>query len=57
MVHRALDAPTNALGQNQNTKCFRAGDITFDTKPRSIVKILYVAGNGPIYRYMVGGGL
>jgi hypothetical protein len=55
MVHRALDAPKNALGQNQNTKNFRAGDITFDTKPRAIVKVLYMAGNGPIYRYMIDG--
>jgi len=55
MVHRALDAPKNALGQNQNTKNFRAGDITFDKKPRSIVKVLYMAGNGPNYRYMVDG--
>ena len=54
-VHRALDAPKTALGKNQNTKNFRTGDFTFDTKINIIVQILYMAGNGPNIRYMLDG--
>lgn len=54
-VHRALDAPRTALGKKQNTKNFRAGDITFDTSPNTIEKIIYMAGKGPNYRYILNG--
>ena len=54
-VHRALDAPKPALGKNQNTKNFRTGDYTFDTKVNTIVKIIYMVGNGPNIRYMLDG--
>ena len=54
-VHRALDAPRTALGKKQNTKNFRSGDITFDTTPNTIEKIIYMGGKGPNYRYMLSG--
>jgi hypothetical protein len=55
MVHRALDTPQTALGKNQNTKSFRSGDYTFENEPREIIKIVYYAGKGPSYRYLLDG--
>jgi hypothetical protein len=48
-----LDAPRTALGKKQNTKMFRSGDITFDTTPNTIEKIIYMGGKGPNYRYIL----
>lgn len=55
MVYRALEAPKNALGQNQATKNFRAGDYTFDKTARAITHIFTMGGNGPLYRYYLTG--
>lgn len=54
MVHRALDKPKNALGQDQNTTNFRTGDFTFDTTARKILEILYYSGKIK-YRYLLDG--
>jgi hypothetical protein len=54
-VYRALDAPKNALGKNQNTKNFRMGDYTYDSEPREITQIFTMGGKGPLYRYYLDG--
>jgi hypothetical protein len=54
-VYRALDAPKNALGKNQNTKMFRAGDYTYDKQQREIKQIFTMGGKGPLYRYYLDG--
>lgn len=53
-VYRKLDAPRNALNNNQNTKQFRTGDFRWDTTARKIKKVLYMP-DAPWYRYMLEG--
>ena len=57
MVYRALEVPKNALGKNQNTTNFRAGDYTFEQKPRTITQIFTMsnANGGDLYRYYLSG--
>ncbi len=55
MVYRALEKPKDALGKNQNTKNFRAGDYSFEKTPRRITQIFTMAGSGDLYRYYLDG--
>lgn len=54
IVYRALDAPKDALGNDQNTKQFRMGDIRWDLTPKKIIKVLYYPGKVS-YRYVLEG--
>lgn len=54
MVHRALDIPQDALGKQQSTHKFRAGDFTFERTPRKILKVFYYSGK-VLYRYYLEG--
>ena len=55
MVYRALEVPKNALGKNQPTTNFRAGDYTFEKTPRKITQIFTMSGTGPLYRFYLDG--
>jgi hypothetical protein len=54
MVYRALNKPRNALGIEQPTTNFRAGDISFDTTAREIEQVLNYSGFEK-YRYILDG--
>lgn len=54
VVHRLLDAPRDALGNEQPTKEWRMGDIAWETNPRAIKKIVYYSGAIP-FRYILDG--
>ena len=54
IVHRLLDTPKNALGHDQNTNIFRAGDYAFDTTPKKITSVLFFPGDIP-FRYILEG--
>lgn len=53
-VHLLLWKPKDALGRNQNTENFRAGDYTVEKKIREIEQILYFPDE-PKIRYLVSG--
>jgi hypothetical protein len=55
VVYRLLDVPKDALGHDQPTQAFRAGDIRWDTKnPRKIERVLIYKGKIS-YRYTLEG--
>ena len=53
-VHLLLLKPKDALGRNQNTANFRAGDYTVEKKVREIEQVLYFPDE-PRIRYLVSG--
>jgi hypothetical protein len=54
IVHRILQVPKNALGKNQPTTNFRAGDYYLEKEGRQITQILYMSDK-PLYRYLLAG--
>ncbi len=51
-VFRKLEKPKDALGKNQNTSNFRAGDFRWELKPREIVRVLPYPKQ---FRYIIQG--
>jgi hypothetical protein len=54
-VYRYLDIGKDALGKNQKDEKRRMGDINWDTKPRRIMKVNTMIGEGSLYRYRLAG--
>ncbi len=54
IVHRQLDYPENALGNQQETSSFRVGDYRFSKVPQKVTKVLYYTGAVP-HRYLLDG--
>lgn len=53
VVFHILDAPNDALGDKQNTKAFRVGDVRWNTtEPKKITKIIYMRDE-PFIRFML----